>query len=152
MLVVIFAQILLLIVCAWVVFHPENALLNRASTKQAWVIFASWNLTALIYAWLTGSAELAAVVTALDKPSPSLPLWFAHLISIGTVIAQVLFFGFCIWVVFDSKRCLRKLGFTDQNFATGLAWPLKFLRTVALFSAWNLTATFFRWLFGYVRG
>ncbi len=140
--VVIVAQVLLLIVCAWVVFHPEKALLNRASTKQAWALFAAWNLTAMFYAWLTLPSYPAVASSAMSAPTPSLPLWFA----------QVLFFGFCIGVVFDSGRCLRKLGFTDQNIAMGSGRPLKFLRTVALFSAWNLTASFFSWLLGNVRG
>lgn len=142
MLVVIVAQILSLIICVWVVFHPEKALLSRASTKQAWALFAAWNLTAMFYAWLTLPSYPAVATSAMGTPTPTLPLRFA----------QAMVLGFCVWVVFDPERCLRKLGFTDQNIAMGSGRPLKFLRTVALFSAWNLTATFFSWLFGYVRG
>ncbi|OYW10333.1 MAG: hypothetical protein B7X34_04770, partial [Acidobacteriia bacterium 12-62-4] len=88
---IIIGQIVVLILCVWVVFAPEKVLLKWGSTKRAWTLFAAWNLSAVIYAWLTLPSQLAEATSALDAPKANLPLWYVQFISIGTLLAQVLF-------------------------------------------------------------
>ena len=76
----------------------------------------------------------------------TLPFWNTQQLKVVSVVVQILYFAFCVWVVFDPDRVLRKFSFSEEHLAKYSGRPLKFLRAVALFAAWNLTAALYGWL------